>query len=118
MSAVTKEMIPGIVATGASARIEKSIAASFKVGDQVRTININPATHTRLPRYARQKNGIVVIDHGVFITPDKHAHGQGEFPQHLYNIVFSSEELWGAEAVSNDKVHIDLWEEYLEKVES
>jgi len=31
----------------------------FKEGDRVRTRNINPDTHTRLPRYARGKPGVV-----------------------------------------------------------
>src|SRR5205823_5478261 len=33
--------------------------AKFKAGDKVKTRNINPATHTRLPRYARGKLGMV-----------------------------------------------------------
>jgi nitrile hydratase subunit beta len=33
--------------------------ARFKVGDPVKTRNINPPTHTRLPRYARGKLGTI-----------------------------------------------------------
>src|SRR5262249_55235943 len=33
--------------------------ARFKAGDTVRTRNLNPTTHTRLPRYARGKLGTV-----------------------------------------------------------
>jgi len=33
--------------------------ARFKAGDKVRTKNFNPTGHTRLPRYARAKSGVV-----------------------------------------------------------
>ncbi|BCH61978.1 SH3-like domain-containing protein [Agrobacterium vitis] len=115
---VTKDMVPTIVMTGASARVAEDIQASFKVGDKVRAKNANPTTHTRLPRYVRGKTGTIMMDHGVFVTPDTVAHGLGEHPQHLYNVVFSGDELWGGNASAKDKVYIDLWDDYLEKVES
>jgi nitrile hydratase len=36
---------------------EAQAPALFKVGDRVRTRNINPVTHTRLPRYTRGHTG-------------------------------------------------------------
>ena len=36
-------------------------SARFKPGDRVRTKNIHPATHTRLPRYARGKVGVCLL---------------------------------------------------------
>ena len=36
--------------------------AKFKPGDRVRAKNIHPATHTRLPRYARGHVGVVERD--------------------------------------------------------
>jgi hypothetical protein len=42
----------------------------FKPGDRVRTKNIHPATHTRLPRYARGKLGMVELCHGCHMYPD------------------------------------------------
>ncbi|WP_250959349.1 SH3-like domain-containing protein [Rhizobium sp. CG5] len=116
--AVTKDMIPIIVKTGASARVAEDMPASFKVGDKVRAKNINPTTHTRLPRYVRGKVGTILMDHGVFVTPDTVAHGLGEHPQHLYNVVFHGDELWGGNASGKDTVSIDLWDDYLEKVGS
>ena len=44
--------------------------ARFKAGDRVRTSNINPATHTRLPRYARGKTGTVEAVRGCHVFPD------------------------------------------------
>ena len=35
------------------------------MGDAVRTRNLNPSTHTRLPRYCRDKPGIVTKVHGT-----------------------------------------------------
>ncbi|WP_321378765.1 SH3-like domain-containing protein [Rhizobium sp.] len=115
---VTKDMVPVIVMTGASARVAEDIPANFKVGDKVRAKNVNPATHTRLPRYVRGKIGTIFMDHGVFVTPDTVAHGQGEHPQHVYNVVFSGDVLWGGNASEKNKVYIDLWDDYLEKVEA
>ncbi|WP_210189398.1 SH3-like domain-containing protein [Rhizobium rhizosphaerae] len=115
---VTKDMIPVIVKTGASARVAEDVTASFKVGDKVRAKNINPAAHTRLPRYVRGKVGTILLDHGVFVTPDTVAHGLGEHPQHVYCVVFSAQELWGGDASGKDTVAIDLWDDYLEKAEA
>ena len=90
--------------------------ARFKVGDRVRTRNINPLTHTRLPRYARGRIGIVDRVHGAHVFPDDNAHFRGEKPQHLYSVRFSARELWGDAAPPRDAVNIDLWEDYLEPV--
>ncbi len=115
MPVVTRDMIAPIVKTGASSRVAEEVAPSFKVGDKVRARNVNPTTHTRLPRYVRGKVGTVEIDHGVFVTPDTVAHGQGEHPQHVYCVSFTAVELWGAGASERDKVCIDLWDDYLER---
>ncbi len=89
-------------------------APRFKAGDRVRTHNFNPETHTRLPRYARGKRGIVDAVREGFVFPDSNAHGKGENPQYLYTIVFSAPELWGDGADPKLTVSIDAWESYLE----
>ena len=88
--------------------------ARFKPGDRVRTRNINPPTHTRLPRYARGKLGTVHLDHGVYVFPDTNADSLGEKPQHLYSVRFAARELWGEQASSHDAVYLDMWDDYLE----
>ena len=35
MAVLTKDMVAGLVSTGASARVDADVAASFKVGDRV-----------------------------------------------------------------------------------
>lgn len=86
----------------------------FAVGQRVRARNIHPAGHTRLPRYARGKVGVVQLHHGGHVFPDTNAHLLGEAPQHLYTVAFPLRELWGPEAAERDEVCVDLWESYLE----
>ena len=102
------------VIRGNFSRPESKAVARFKVGQRVRARNINPVGHTRLPRYARGKTGVVARHHGIFIFPDTNAQLQGEQPQHLYSIRFAARELWGETASSHDSVYIDMWDSYLE----
>ncbi|HEY1232639.1 MAG TPA: SH3-like domain-containing protein, partial [Candidatus Binatia bacterium] len=90
--------------------------AQFKVGDRVRTKNIHPATHTRLPRYARGRVGVVERLHGTHVFPDSAAVGKGDDPQWLYTVRFDAQERWGADAEPNLKVSIEAFEPYLERV--
>jgi nitrile hydratase beta subunit len=85
----------------------------FAPGDAVRTREMHPHGHTRLPRYARGKRGVIHRCHGIHVFPDSNAHGQGEQPQPLYSVRFDARELWGESAEPNQAVHIDLWESYL-----
>jgi len=91
-----------------------SIRPMFQVGQQVRARNINPAGHTRLPRYARGKTGQILLDHGVYAFPDTNARYEGEKRQHLYSVRFTARELWGDAASPRDSVHLDMWDDYLE----
>ena len=88
--------------------------AKFKPGDRVRAKNIHPATHTRLPRYARGHVGVVERDHGCQVFPDSAAMETGENPQWLYTVVFDAAELWGPDADPTVKISIDAFEPYLE----
>jgi hypothetical protein len=86
--------------------------ARFAVGDRVRTRNTHPHTHTRLPRYARDKTGTVERVHGTHVFPDSNARFAGEDPQWLYTVRFTAAELWGTDAP--DSASIDAFEPYLE----
>ena len=86
----------------------------FALGDAVLTRHDAPPGHTRLPRYARGKRGVIARYHGVHVFPDTNAHGLGEQPQPLYSVRFAGEELWGANAEPGQVVYLDLWESYLE----
>jgi len=107
------EVWPAIEA-GASTRMpQDGIVARFKIGDAVKARNIHPTGHTRLPRYARGKRGTIHAVHGVFSFADSKARGDGPCPQHLYTVAFAAEELWGAGA-RNDRIFLDLWDNYLD----
>lgn len=106
----------GLIETGGSA-LRDPVEPTFEVGDQVEVKNIHPEGHTRAPEYVRRNQGEISEVRGTFVTPDTHAHHQGEQPQPVYSVRFSNEELWGEEyADSNGSVYIDLWEDYLKPV--
>ena len=86
----------------------------FKPGDKVRCKNINPTTHTRLPRYVRGHVGVVELNHGTHVFPDTASIDGTENPQWLYTVVFTSQELWGADADPTIKISIDAFEPYLD----
>ncbi|HLZ82387.1 MAG TPA: nitrile hydratase subunit beta [Caulobacteraceae bacterium] len=94
---------------------EPAATPSFKVGDRVRTRNINPSGHTRLPRYARGHAGVVTRLHGAHVLPDASAHDRGDRRQPLYQVRFEAAELWGLDARGRGAVHLDLWEDYLDR---
>jgi nitrile hydratase subunit beta len=89
--------------------------ATFSPGDRVRTRVMHPGTHTRLPRYARGKVGVVDSVHGCHVFPDSNAHGGGEQPTWLYTVAFTGAELWGPEADPTLTVSVEAWEPYLER---
>jgi nitrile hydratase subunit beta len=89
----------------------------FAAGERVRTKNIHPKTHTRLPRYARGRTGVVECVRGFHVFPDSVAIGDGENPQWLYCVLFDGRELWGDGADPALKVSIEAWEPYLEPAE-
>lgn len=88
--------------------------ARFRPGDRVRTVNMHPEGHTRLPRYARAKRGIVRDEHGVHLFPDRRATGHNDAVERLYGVEFSARELWSDDAPPRDTVRLDLWDSYLE----
>lgn len=88
--------------------------ARFAVGDRVRSLNINPTGHTRLPRYARAKVGTIGRVHGAHVYPDSNAAGRGEDARWCYNVTFAGRELWGADADPTLKVSVEAFEPYLD----
>jgi nitrile hydratase len=93
---------------------ETNTQARFKAGDKVRAKNINPVTHTRLPRYVRGHVGAIERVIGCHVFPDSNATGAGENPQWLYTVRFDGPELWGDGSDPTLKVSVDAWEPYLE----
>ena len=106
--------VPAAVRRGSYERPSTS-KALFKAGDRVRTKNMHPAGHTRLPRYARGRIGVVERVLGCQVFPDSSALGHGDDPRWLYLVVFEGRELWGSDADPTLKVSIDAFEPYLER---
>lgn len=90
--------------------------ARFAAGDRVRARRINPAGHTRLPRYVRGHVGTVDAVHGGFVFPDTNARLAGEAPQWLYTVRFAGRDLWGDQAEAGHAVSVNAFESYLEPV--
>ncbi len=86
----------------------------FKSGDRVRARNINPPTHTRLPRYARGKLGEIVRYQGAHVFADANAHQKNAGAEPLYAVRFTATELWGPQGDPRQSVTMDLWEPHLE----
>jgi nitrile hydratase beta subunit len=114
MAVLRADQVEATLSRGHSTRVTVELTARFEPGDAVRAKNINPRGHTRLPRYARGRVGVVARDHGVFVFPDSSAADQGEQPQHLYSVRFAARELWGEGAGAGESVLIDLFADYLE----
>jgi nitrile hydratase len=115
---VPRTLSPGDVAQvlyrGGPTEREANTTARFKAGAKVRAKNINPITHTRLPRYVRGHAGTIERVIGCHVFPDSNARGIGEDPQWLYTVRFGGRELWGADADPTVSVSVDAWEPYLE----
>jgi len=110
---LTAAEVPNTLTRGSYAR-PTNTAARFKPGDRVRTKNIHPTTHTRLPRYARDRVGVIEAVRGCHVFPDTVAIGKGENPQWLYTVLFEGRELWGDNADPSLKVSIEAFEPYLD----
>jgi nitrile hydratase len=107
--------VPAVIARGGPVDRDPGDARpAFAVGDRVRTAVMHPAGHTRLPRYARGKTGLIEAVQGFHVFPDANAHGKGEAPQWVYTVVFTGAELWGRDGDPSLAVSIEAWESYLE----
>jgi len=113
--ALTAAMASRFVSRHIPSAQDPAVPPRFEAGELVRTRLMNPAGHTRLPRYARGKTGTIGRDHGVYVFPDTNAHRLGEKRQHVYSVRFTARELWGPEAPPRDFVHLDMWDDYLER---
>jgi nitrile hydratase len=86
----------------------------FAVGSAVCVVNAHPLGHTRCPRYIRGKRGVVVRIDGRFPLPDVAAHSTRACDEPAYGVRFEARELWGPAAGARERIHVDLWESWLE----
>jgi hypothetical protein len=109
-----QRIVQAAMAGGSARRDATGVAARFKAGDAVVARDFHPDGHTRLPRYARGKPGVIDRVQGVFVLPDSNARLAGEQPGTLYAVRFEAADLWGADAGGKDAFYIDLWDVYLD----
>jgi nitrile hydratase len=95
-------------------RREEGTPPRFQIGDAVITVNFQPHGHTRLPRYARGKRGVINRVQGTFVFGDSNGSGLGEQPQPVYSVRIEAGELWGDNPdFRRGAVYLDLWESHL-----
>lgn len=115
--ALTADRVAGVLKRG-SPYTRAGAQPAFAVGATVRTRALPqnafvPGGHIRLPAYAADKAGRVVLSHGPHVFPDRNAHGLGEGAEPLYTVAFRAADLWPDAEHPGDEVTLDLWESYL-----
>ena len=84
----------------------------YKVGDKIRTVTDSPEGHTRLPRYARGRDGVIIHYHGATVFADFSANGKRT--RSISTPCASARELWGQQGDPRDLVTLDLYEPYFQ----
>ena len=108
------EFIEAVIPAGATAVRDTGKVAKFAAGDRVTVVADAPRGHTRKASYVRGKTGVIERAPGEMIYPDAAGNGQGEAPEHVYTVLFTNAELWGADAAEpNGSVTFDVWEPYI-----
>ncbi len=95
-----------------------SILSRFKRGDRVRVRVDSSPGHVRTPAYVQGKAGVVVVIHGAFRNPESLAYGGDGLPrQTLYLVRFPMDHVWGDENLAGNRVHVDLYEHWLDAIQ-
>lgn len=116
LPALDPDTVEGMMRTNHPVVGDAGSEPRYRVGDKVRTLNIHPKGHTRLPRYTRAKSCVIVAYRGACLFADDRADGKTGAVDHTYTVRFESQALWGPQGVARDAVYIDLYERYLEDV--
>ena len=91
--------------------------ARFRIGDRVRVIAAEPATHHRTPGYIKGRVGRVHALSGLWPNPETLAYGADGLPEReLYLVAFSMRDLWGerSSGPAGDVLLVDVYEQWLE----
>ena len=97
-----------------SPECEATRAPRFAPGDRVRTRNLHPVGHTRMPRYVRDKTGTIERIWGFHLFQDALPEGTKPRPEPVYSVRFEGRDLWGDDAEPGQCLYTDLWESHLE----
>lgn len=90
------------------------MADRFAPGTRVRTRSLDPAGHTRLPRYARGAVGEILECAGAHPLADDRARGRPSEARAVYHVRFAARDLFGE---GDHDVTVELWADYLEPLE-
>ena len=85
----------------------------YKVGEKIVAHNASPVGHSRLPAYVRGRKGVISAYHGAHILDDAAVHNETR-AEPLYTVRFKLSDLFPERKESADRVHLDLWESYLD----
>jgi nitrile hydratase len=86
----------------------------FEVGARVLVTDRFIPGHTRMPKYVRGKQGVVVHRTSVsWPFPDAAGHGREALREPTYHVRFDARDLFG-ETAEASAVVVDLWEGYLD----
>ncbi len=99
-------------------RKEPAQPPAFEVGDCVQARRIEHGGHTRLPRYVQGKPGVVHAIYAAYDVPDENSADEATPAQHLYSVRFEGPELWGASAELGTALYVDMWEGYVEPIDT
>jgi nitrile hydratase len=106
---------PVLVDHGAVEPAAGSEQPAFAVGDRVRVRDVRFAGHTRCPRYVFGREGEIVAIGPLAPIPELEAHREERVEQPTYAVGFDARELWGDAAEPGVVVHVDLYEQYLQR---
>ena len=86
-------------------------------GDTVAVLDADVPGHIRTPFYVRGKRGVIERAVGPFRNPEELAYGRsGEPKRMLYRVRFAQAEVWpDYQGPEHDKLHIEVYEHWLEK---
>lgn len=108
------DAVDAVLAKGSPTEQPSTAPAAFTVGQSIRTRQMHPQHHTRLPRYARARRGVIHAIRQCHWFADERSQGRS-VAQWLYTVRFDARELWGTDTTA-DSVCLDLWESYLEPI--
>ena len=113
MNTYSPEKYIELIKTTPNFHREISDEPKYSIGDVIKSSNLNPLGHTRFPRYARGKTGVVLENYGSCVFPDSLVASKEERPQYVYLVQFTAKELWGEQA-GNFTVNLSLFDDYIE----
>ena len=92
-------------------------AGRFKAGDRGAVKFDDRPGHLRTPWYIRGKSGWIEKVYGDFLNPESLAYGKDGLPMKtLYLVAFNQADVWGKSAGPKDKVLVDIYDHWLERL--